>query len=198
MIKKLCLCFLFFLPTAKLFAQTLPVTVNYVTDDGRNDPSSVFYNGKRVLNWNDYKAAPDYTSIAAALTSAGFGYSLGFNSANGISTLSIDGFCNFHQNDSWVKPAGKNDYILKHEQHHFDISYICTMDFIKKIQHAALTNANFKSEVKNIYYASIKEMTDMQNLYDDETQHGILKDKQQEWSDKIDMQLQALPDGIKR
>jgi len=132
------------------------------------------------------------SNIASAMTSAGFGYNLGFSSLEGKSVLNVSVFCNFNKNASWVKDEGRNDYILHHEQHHFDISYICTMEFIKKLKNAHFTSSNYQEILKNLYIETAKEMAAMQDLYDTETQHGIIKNKQQEWSDKIDKQLQAL------
>lgn len=175
-----------------LYAQDFTVNINYVTTDGSHDPSLIFYDGKRRLNWDDFKGLPDASSEASALTSAGFGYNMGFGTSKGKSTLFISVYCSFNKNQSWVKPIGHNDYILNHEQHHFDIAYICTMHFVKKLQEAKLTPANYKKILDETYSGSIKEMNDTQTQYDDETQHGILKDNQAQWAEKVDNELKTL------
>ena len=186
-------CFLFCFISLKLSAQNLSVVVNYTTTPKLSDAKDlIFYDGKRKLNWSDFRASPDDNSIAAALTDAGFGYSSSYSYSEGKGILTITVYCDFTKDGSWVKTADKNDYILRHEQHHFDISYICTMQFIDKLRKMVLTTSDFNKLIGEAYKETAMAMSAMQNQYDTETQHGLIKDKQQEWSDKIDQQLEAL------
>ncbi len=173
-------------------AQNISVSVKYTTTPGLNDKSLIFYDSKTKLTWDDFKASPDDNMVAAALTDAGFGYGSTYNSADEIAELTITVYCDFDKKNSWVKPIGRNDYILKHEQHHFDISYICTLLFIKKLRETKFTSSNYNNLIRDAYKETAANMTSMQNQYDMETHNGLLKDKQQEWADKIDQQLQSL------
>jgi hypothetical protein len=183
---------LFCLITISAAAQNLSAVINYTTSPNLDDKSLIFYNGKRKLNWNDFKATANDNSEAAALTSAGLGFNETFDYTDGKATLIVTVYCEFNPNESWVKPDGRNDYILKHEQHHFDISYINTLLFIKKLKEAKFTTTNYKQLIRDAYKEAGKKMFDMQNQYDTETHHGIIKEKQAEWSDKIDAELQSL------
>ena len=183
---------LFLFVSAKPSAQNLSVVVNYTTNPRLSDKSLIFYDANKKLNWNDFRGVVDASSVAAALTDAGFGYNSSYSYSAGKGTLSITVYCDFNKNTSWYKPEGKNDYILKHEQHHFDIAYINTMQFVDRLRRGNYTTTNYHRLIGAAYKECATSMNAMQNEYDDETQHGILKDKQQEWSDKIDKQLEAL------
>jgi hypothetical protein len=173
-------------------AQDISVVVKYTTDPALNDKSLIFYDNKTKLTWDDFKAIPDDNMIAAALTDAGFGYGSSYSSNDSKSELTITVYCDFDKKGSWVKSIGRNDYILKHEQHHFDISYICTLLFIKNLRETKFTSSNYDKLIREAYQQTAATMTSMQNQYDAETHNGILKDKQEEWANKIDKQLQSL------
>ena len=66
------------------------------------------------------------------------------------------------------------------------------MQFIEKLRKTTLTVSNHSKVIGEAYKEAAMKMSAMQNQYDDETHHGLLKDKQEEWSNKIDQQLQAL------
>ncbi len=183
---------LLLLIAAKLSAQNLSVVVNYTTTPRLSDKSLIFYDANRKLNWTDFRGAPDANVVAAAQTDAGFGYNSSYSYADGKGTLTITVYCDFNKNTSWFKPEGKNDYILKHEQHHFDIAYLCTMQFIDRLRKGTYTTTNYHQLIGSAYKECATTLNAMQNQYDNETQHGIIKDKQQEWNDKIEKQLAAL------
>jgi hypothetical protein len=175
----------------KAAAQNLSVVVNYTTAPGLSDKSLIFYDINHKLNWNDFRGTADANTVAAALTDAGFGYGSSYSYSDGKGVLTVTVYCDFNKDDSWVKPVGKNDYILKHEQHHFDIAYICTMQFIDKLRKTTYTTSNYNQLIGAAYKEFATTMNAMQNQYDDETQHGLLKDKQEEWSNKIDKQMES-------
>src|SRR5262245_56433743 len=70
------------------------------------------------LTWDDYLARPSSSSDAAAITSTALG--LEYHVRNNILTYKIT--CRFSKTRSWGKY--KSDYILQHEQGHFDITEI--------------------------------------------------------------------------
>jgi hypothetical protein len=175
-----------------LSAQDVTAIINYTDSPDLSDKSLIFYNTNRKLTWDDFKAAPDTNSRAAAVTSAGLGYNDKYSYSDDKGLLTITVYCDFSPNESWVKAVGRNDYILNHEQHHFNISYINTLLFIKKLKDAHFTNDNYKTTIRDLYKDACKQMHDMQMRYDNETNNGLIKDKQAEWTDKLDKQLQQL------
>lgn len=170
-------------------AQKLKVSVKYVTADAAAGNNTVYYVPGQSLSWDDFKAKPVTNSDAAALSNAGFGIKLAFHRLGDASELMISVNCNFSKNNSWVKEGNKTAYILNHEQKHFDIAYISTLLFIKKLQNASLTNANYVSVIEKIYNESVLIMAKMQDEYDSETSHSRVPEKQAEWNEKINKQL---------
>ena len=52
----------------------------------------------------------------------------------------------------------------------------------------------FKKDLKKIYEDVTKEKEQMQNDYDNETQHSIIRKKQAEWLKKIEKMLEEYED----
>jgi len=192
MIKYIILPFFFCIITHNSFAQPLAVTVKYTTKPADADRSYIYYDSDRKLTWDDFKKTPDDVSNAVALTTSGLGFDEQLTTSKRKNSLVITVYCDFNKNASWVKSRGKNDYILNHEQHHFDISFIYTMLFIKKIREANFTASNCNDQLTKIYKDVIEDLNATQNQYDSETKNGIRKNKQAEWVDKIDAQLKSL------
>jgi len=153
---------------------------------------TIFYNAGKKLAWKDFQGTPDNRSIAAAITSSGFGFSMEMKSRNHKTIFSISVYCFYNKSKSWVKPGMATDYALLHEQHHFDVTYIATCLFIQKLRAASFTLENFSDLVDKIYTESYDELERMQNDYDGQTKNGQLKNIQAEWNIKIDRQLASL------
>ena len=89
--------------------------------------------------------------------------------------------------------AGKKTaYFLNHEQHHFDITYINAMMFIKKLQEEKLTRRNYSSMIQKYYTEVEKAMTQMQKDYDEETSNSQIVGEQERWNEKIDHLLASI------
>lgn len=83
-------------------------------------------------------------------------------------------------------------YALEHEQHHFDITYINTCLFFKKLKEAKLNRSNYNSLSEKIYNECVEALHQMQDAYDGETLNGRKKEVQAVWNSKIDRQLEEL------
>ena len=183
------LCFL--IASQAAFSQKFSVDVKYVTEETAAGSNLIYYKPGQMLSWDDFKGRPVAASEAAALSNAGFGLKLAFHKSGNVAQLMISVNCNFSKKDSWVKSGNKNSYILNHEQKHFDIAYYHTLMFIKKLQQATLTNANYASVIEKIYNECAQAMGRMQNEYDAETSHSRIEEKQSEWNLKIARLLDA-------
>ena len=192
MIQKILLPILILFISCNSFAQDIDVKVTYTTKPEKQVKTWIYYDSTRKLTWDDFIAKPDPASNAIALTSSGFGLDETMISSNGHYKLNIIVYCDFDKTKSWVKPEGYNDYILNHEQHHFDISYIGTMLFIKKLRETKFTPATLSQQISDIYSETSQYITDLQNQYDGETHNGIIRDKQMEWMEKIDKMRKSL------
>ena len=186
--------FLFLILTSSFaaIAQKLNVEVNYITSDAATTKPLIFYSPAAKLTWNDFKGKPVASSEAAAITNAGIGFKMMFQSQGNTATLKISVNCNFSILDSWVKDDRRTAYILNHEQHHFDIAYIYALQFIQNLKAASYNMDNYSKVIEKIYYQSHLELQTMQSAYDNETRNSQLADEQELWNKKIDGQLEGL------
>lgn len=172
-------------------AQKVKTDISYSTASANDN--SICYIPGNPLSIEDFKGMPADNSAPVAITSSGFLFKAGFKNSGSEATLVITVFCNFDKNQSWMKEAGRNAYILGHEQHHFDISYLSTLAFIEKLKQAHFSISNYREKLNSIYNSSIEQMEQLQQQYDGETQNGKLKEQQMVWNGKIEERLRELP-----
>jgi hypothetical protein len=152
------------------------------------DEELIDWKDHKQLTWADYKGKPDPNSDAAASTTTYLG--IEYN-------ISPKGFkfkiqCRFSRNRSWG--LAKTDYILKHEQGHFDIAEIFARKLNKEMSEYEFDDKTFKKDLRNIYEKITKEKEDFQNQYDKETDHSRRAVRQAEWLVKINEMLDDLKD----
>ena len=188
---KYCIFLFFTLLCYTAYAQ-LNVRVQWQFNRSADSGDTIYYEADRKLEWKDFKGDPERRSIAAAETSSGFGYDQSMKSRNGKGTIIITVYCFYNKFKSWVKPGMRSDYALTHEQHHFDITYIQTCLFIKKLKAAVFSLNNYNEVVEKIYDECFRELENNQNTYDSQTRNGQLKNIQEAWNRKIEDQLAAL------
>jgi predicted secreted Zn-dependent protease len=138
------------------------------------------------LSWEDFKASPDGSSVNAALTSTNINIDYSYNNREFKYKIR----CQFDPSKSWGRI--KNDYILSHEQAHFDIAEIHA-----RLLHKALKTYHFNAKTANkdigeIYQKLIQEHHDTQEKYDEETNYSRNETQQQEWQKKIAERLKKL------
>jgi hypothetical protein len=137
----------------------------------------------RKLTWDDFKAAPLKIGNTAAMTTTHLGFS--YSVKNGIVTYKIE--CRFEKNKSWG--LVKNDWVLKHEQGHFDIAEIFARNLNKSINEYQFNKGSFQKDLDAIYKSVVAEKEEFQQQYDDETDYSRIKVKQEEWLKKIESEL---------
>lgn len=189
---KYILSFLVFLISQQINAQ-LTVNVNWTEQTSLPASEICYYNPARKLAWENFRGTPPaVNSQVAALTVSGFGYNASVKTINGKGQLTVNVYCYFSKEKSWVRPGKNTDYILSHEQHHFDVSYIAAAIFIDKLQGTKFTTANFNAVLNSLYRESCDIMNKMQNDYDGQTKNGQLKEQQAKWNELIDSRVASL------
>lgn len=148
-----------------------------------NDEELITWNENKKLTWSDYKGKAKPDTDAAASTATYLGIEYNFSSKGFDYKIT----CSFSKTKSWG--LHKTDYILSHEQGHFDIAEIFARKLHKKMSEYKFNKNNFKDDLKKIYVHITSEKEEMQNAYDRETNHSINKEKQVEWLKKIDQLL---------
>jgi hypothetical protein len=148
---------------------------------------SLQWSAQRRLAWEDFKSSPDDNSGNAALTSSTIGFKYNYDTEKGF-TYSIS--CLFEKNSSWGRV--KTDYILSHEQGHFDIAEIYARKLYKTVQAFRFNPRTAPKEVPAMYHQIIKDLAVRQAEYDSETDFSRDKDEQAAWLLKIRAELDNL------
>ncbi|MFC5048964.1 DUF922 domain-containing protein [Aquimarina hainanensis] len=80
------------------------------------------YAEKSKLDWSDFRGEPDWNSDFDAVVITGITYQWSYGKDEGEIALDykVDSFC--YPSQSWAKIGQRTDYLLNHEQLHFDIS----------------------------------------------------------------------------
>ena len=136
------------------------------------------------LTWDDFQSEPKMGTDAVASTST----SLGIAYQMVAGKLSYHISCNFSRIKSWG--LMKTDYILAHEQGHFDITEI----FARKLNEALLnydfSRRTFKRDINELYQSIVRQKEEYQNMYDNETDHSRDRKTQYDWLEKIQKLLE--------
>ena len=142
----------------------------------------------RKLTWDDFKAEPIKLGNTAAMTTTHLGF--GYNISNGVITYKID--CRFEKKKSWG--LVKNDWILKHEQGHFDIAEIFARKLYQATYEYSFNKNTFQKDLDAIYKKVVAEKEVFQQQYDDETDYSRHKSNQEQWLKKIAKELDESKD----
>jgi len=138
------------------------------------------------LTWKDSKGKPMPTNHKVAATN----YEIGYKYWMENNEFKFKVTCEFVKDLSWVAPIGKSDYILKHEQKHFDLAEVYARKLRKAFNEGDITIKNYKRQIKSIYNQIWEECQAAQAQYDDESHHSIDTRAQEKWDLLIDAQLE--------
>ncbi len=179
--------------TTSVYCQKVNVKVRYVSMKIKTGDDTIYYRPSAKLMWTDFRGKPPLNNPAGAVTSSGFAYNADIHfDDNDRMTLELDVFCYFTRHDSWKKPATNSAYHLEHEQHHFDITYLATLNFIKSVKQAHFTPDNYNRVLSDLFNTAYDKNIAMQHKYDSETQHSIDKVQQESWNQKITEMLRGV------
>lgn len=155
---------------------------------------TVYYHPQRLLTWKDFLAAPSILSRYAAQVFTSFGFEARSSVANRVLELRIKTKVWVDKSSSWVRTTAKNDYVLDHEQLHFDITRLAAERFKRHLQTMRFSIEDYSSELQYEYIEYYKLHGQIQQQYDDETNHGINTTTQAQWVKKVRDELRN--DGV--
>ena len=138
---------------------------------------------RRTLSWDDFQSAPKRGTEAVASTSTSLG--LSYQVTRGVLTYEIT--CNFSKTKSWG--LVKTDYILAHEQRHFDITDLFARKLYESLDKYKFNKRTYKEDINRIYQSVVAQKEAMQNAYDGETDHSRKRRIQKEWEQAIEKML---------
>lgn len=132
------------------------------------------------LTWEDFKGIPDYENENIALTNTSIQLEYGYDK----NSLEFTVKCRFDKSKSWVKV--KNNNVLDHEQLHFDIAELFARKLRRQLKDYKFNKKTVADDVNQIYMKIMEEQHNMQLIYDEETDHSRLEEKQAEWEKRIE------------
>lgn len=170
-------------------ASSVPVIVSETSND------SIEWKAGRKLTWNDFKGKALDDDPADALTYTAnetsfdaYGIGSRFNVESRVT-------CYFIKTHSWVKTAKESDYLLNHEQQHFNLAEAGAREFRMRIKKTEFKSDTFNKEIKKISTEVHDKYNKLQEQYDTETNHSRIEEKQKEWDVKIETMLKEMENG---
>lgn len=170
--------------TNRILASNVKVSFEYYKEQIEGD--TIYYAANRPLTWSDFQSTRKMSNKYAAMVMPNIGYDQREEIAKGVIQVTITLKSYLAKSDCWLGSPYKDDYMLNHEQRHFDIAKIVTEQFRKKIGSAKLNPDTYEAFINMQYLDSYREMNKLQKNYDTETAHGTNRMAQQNWNKRID------------
>ena len=139
------------------------------------------------LTWSNFKGKPKKTSPNEALTDSGMSIEL---ECDGTTSRAIVK-CFFNPTKSWTK-SKDSDYLLAHEQLHFDITELFVRKLRKQLSEFGNDCEQLSKHIESYYNKNYQEFVKYQDQYDRESKHSLDKEKQALWEKKVAQELNAL------
>lgn len=154
------------------------------------DKEKMPWSDSRTLTWSDFQGIPNAGDDYVASTNSGVSFSYSISFKNGVKDFNFTVESHFYPKLSWYRKGQVNDYILGHEQTHFDISELHARILKKRLSEATFSDA-IKAEIKVIYEKTEQERRDMQNRFDVETVHSNNRKNEIQWELFVAEQLRS-------
>lgn len=162
------------------FEPSKPVVALHRDSSFNKEAAMIPWQTDKRLIWDDFLCEPKTGTDAVASTSTSLG--IAYQLTDGQLTYHIT--CYFNREKSWG--LMKTDYILAHEQGHFDITEIFARRLNEALQNYQFNKRTFKRDISEIYQAVVSQKEEYQKTYDAETDHSRNKKTQYDWLEKID------------
>tara|TARA_B100000809_G_scaffold245063_1_gene271649 strand:+ start:2449 stop:2991 length:543 start_codon:yes stop_codon:yes gene_type:complete len=159
-----------------------------------NDEVTISWSESKKLNWTDFKAQVEPHIDAVAVTASGITFSFSVNQSDSkFVDFNAVAKAHFYPEQSWYFKGKVDDYILAHEQLHFDITELYVRQLRYNISRLHLSQ-NIKQELRDAHEQANKNLSVMQNDYDTQTDNSISKEQQVSWSKLVKTKLDKYRD----
>lgn len=151
----------------------------------------IYWTEETKLKWSNFKSKINNQrgENVVAYTNCGWIYSY-VRSSNPKSPIKIKIETVFNEDKSWKDVKRINNYVLLHEQKHFDVAEVFSRKLRKEVAEKIKTGNDFDKYFQTIYNRILKEYQDFQKAYDGDTQNGIVEEKQSEYNRIIAEELE--------
>lgn len=158
----------------------------------KNKSSIVIYCDTLVITKEMFKAKPVNNSYMISTA-----FCFDYKEENDSVIMNVYS-CMDKNNSNPAKNCIFENWVLRHELYHLKIAEIWARIFSAKLSSKfackKIKKKSFYRYLKKQYKTHFKASTQMQALYDLETNHSKIKDKQKEWEAKIDKMLEEYKD----
>ncbi|NIF06064.1 DUF922 domain-containing protein [Chryseobacterium sp. Tr-659] len=153
----------------------------------------IFWKEGQKLVWDNFKSPVNNKNNPdiAAYTHCGWEYSV-IKSTNPKSPVTIRIQALFNEDKSWKDVKRIDDYILLHEQKHFDIAELFVRKLRKAVSEKIKNSGDYNQYFTTIYNGISSDYKNFQTAYDRDTRHGMNKEKQAEYNTAIAQELDNL------
>ncbi len=145
---------------------------------------TVFYRPGRKLTYADFQAAPRPGRYAAMVFTS-IAYEGNSKVKEDYLEVEIKMKVYMVKSMSWMAVQSRNEYVLGHEQLHFDIANVIAQRFKNRLRDMPLTVEDHDSEIQYQFLEAFREMNRLQEQYDQETRHGLNAVEQTAWNQLI-------------
>jgi hypothetical protein len=160
-----------------------PVPASHEDSTFKKEAAMIPWETNKRLVWDDFLCEPRLGTDAVASTST----SLGIAHQLTDGQLKYHITCYFNKEKSWG--LMKTDYILAHEQGHFDITEIFARRLNEALQNYQFNKRTFKRDISEIYQSIVSQKEEYQKTYDAESDHSRNRKNQYDWLERIEILL---------
>lgn len=156
-----------------------------------SEGDTVFYE-HRGLTWGDFQRQPPPATRFGAAVYTSFAYEATSKRVGSLLQIALRTKVFMIKSNSWARASAKDAYSLRHEQLHFDITQLIAERFKQKLASETLPLDDYDSRIQYLFLESFREMNRIQQQYDAETSHSLIRPVQAQWIERIERELRAL------
>ncbi len=151
------------------------------------------WSSERTLTWEDFAGPVESEKGYSAFTYWRIDYSYSWTSKGDVVDADFEIAALFETKRSWSLEEKQEDWLLKHEQGHFDIAELLARRMREKVSQVKFSTS-IDDEANSLFQTTLNDCEKMQVLYDEETNHGMNTSEQLRWQDWIADELEKLSD----
>jgi hypothetical protein len=151
--------------------------------------SDTLYFFQRKVVLDDFTPKTKSSGRFAAAIFTSMGYQAFVKMSNDTIYLNLEVKVYQIKGMSWILESEKTQYVLDHEQTHFNITQLVAEKFKERLHEEALPPQDYDSRIQFLYLDYYRMINRMQNIYDDETRHGVNKTEQARWEKYVENEL---------
>lgn len=146
----------------------------------------IVWDENKPLTVDDFRGYPDFFTHYDGAISSFIDYE--FDEQDQLTKL--EAVCNSH--NTWINPWDKDSYnLLQHEQYHFNATEVVTR-MARKCILDTMKYGTDREGLESILIRHRNILNEIQDQYDDESNHSMIRDMQGYWQFKIDSFLYEL------